>query len=212
MKRKKSSTLRKVGKGTGFLVLAVGTLIATYAMLEPLGLTPDPPKESNVTAMQPPARTVAPDKIEQPVRIVAKDIGLDADVVNPMSKDIGVLDRALLSGAVRYPQTAQLGTDGTMLLFGHSSNLPIVRNQAYKTFNDIQKLEQGAMVSVFSGSREYRYRVTSVEAANAEADKITLETVGRFLKLVTCNTFAKKEDRFIVTAEFVGAYEASTDA
>lgn len=144
-----------------------------------------------------------------PVRVVAKAVGLDATVVNPTDTDIAVLDKALLKGAVRYPTSAQLGVDGTVLLFGHSSYLPIVRNQAYKTFNEIQKLKEGDVISVYSDALEYRYRVTVLESANAMADTVALPQDGKYLKLITCNTFGKKEDRFIVTALFEGAYSTT---
>src|SRR5690348_11648025 len=61
--------------------------------------------------------------IEQPVRVVAKSIGLDVSVVNPATTSVSVLDDALEDGAVRYPTSALLGQEGTVLLFGHSSYL-----------------------------------------------------------------------------------------
>jgi sortase (surface protein transpeptidase) len=42
-------------------------------------------------------------------------------VVNPSSTDIDVLDQDLTLGAVHYPTSAQLGVNGTVLIFGHSS-------------------------------------------------------------------------------------------
>lgn len=144
-----------------------------------------------------------------PVRVAAKSIGLDATVVNPPDTNIEILNKALLEGAVRYPTSAQLGVDGTLLLFGHSSYLPVVNNRAYKTFNNIQKLAEGEIISVYTDSYEYRYRVTSVESANATADAVSLPQDGKYLKLVTCNTFGKKEDRFIVSAVFVGVYSTA---
>ncbi|MDO8517877.1 MAG: sortase [bacterium] len=143
---------------------------------------------------------------EQPVRVVAKEIGLDAVVQNPTSTDIDVLDQAALHGAVRYPTSAMLGEDGTVVLFGHSSYLPIVHNQVYKTFDDIQDLTEGSIVSVYSADLEYRYSVVGVEVANATRDVVELNPAGRHLTLVTCNSFATKQDRFVVTADFVGAY------
>jgi LPXTG-site transpeptidase (sortase) family protein len=81
-----------------------------------------------------------------------------------------------------------------------------VHNQAYKTFNGIQKLKNGATVSVYSGTTEYRYKVTGVRLANATEDVVELPTNGKFLTLVTCDSFGTKSDRFVVTAEFEGEY------
>lgn len=144
--------------------------------------------------------------IEQPVRVVAKSIGLDATVVNPATTSVSVLDDALEDGAVRYPTSALLGQEGTVLLFGHSSYLPIVYHQYYKTFNGIQNLKAGQTVSVYSQGTEYRYSVVDVHLANADQDVIQLPQSGKHLILVTCDSFATKSTRYVVTADFVGAF------
>ncbi len=194
-------------KGIVFVAAFAMVFLVSYAILLSFDLVPETSQQVS-EQIKPALRTpVEVDRVEEPMRIVAKDIGLDATIVSPISKDIPTLDKALLSGAVRYPGTAALGTLGTMLLFGHSSYLPFIQNDAYKTFNDIQELEQGAVISVFSNEREYRYEVIRIEQAKATADRIALENNGRFLKLVTCNSFGAKEDRFVVTARLIGAYE-----
>ena len=143
---------------------------------------------------------------QQPTRVVAKNIGLDVTVVNPATTSVDVLDEALKQGAVRYPSSALLNVDGTVLLFGHSSYLPIVYNLYYKTFDGIQNLKVGETVSVYSGTTEYRYSVTEVRVANAEQDVIQLPSTGKHLVLVTCDSFATKSTRYVVSADFVGAY------
>ncbi len=147
--------------------------------------------------------------VETPVRIVIDAISLDATVSNPITTDADVLDAALLKGAVRYPTSALLGINGTVLLFGHSSYLPVVRNLAYKTFDDIQKLKRGDEVSVYSTTKEYRYRVTGVRTANVNdpsQSTLLLPSDARHLTLVTCDSFKTKSDRFVVTADFTGEY------
>jgi len=143
---------------------------------------------------------------EQPVRVVAKAIELDAPISNPGSTNVHTLDTALLKGAVRYPTTALLGEEGTMLVFGHSSRLPVIYNQAYKAFNNIQDLKKGNVVSVLSSTHEHRYKVVSIRVADATEDVVELRTTGKNLVLVTCDNFTSKTSRFVVTAEFVGTY------
>lgn len=143
---------------------------------------------------------------EYPARIEIPAIGVNASISNPQSTDIAVLDKALLTGAVRYPTTALLGKEGTMLLFGHSTRIPIVHNQAYKTFNNIQHLKAGDTVHVFSATAEYRYKVVNVRVANATEDVVQLAERGKYLVLVTCDTLTSKASRFVLTAEFVGTY------
>jgi LPXTG-site transpeptidase (sortase) family protein len=143
---------------------------------------------------------------ELPVRVVAKDIGLDSEVLNPESTDLDTLNAAVDKAAMRWPTSALLGQDGTVAIFGHSSHLPIVNNQAYKTFNGIEKLKVGQVISVYSGGTEYRYKVNKVRVANAEEDVVELPSTGKYLTLVTCDNFGSKSDRYVVTADFDAAY------
>ncbi len=145
-------------------------------------------------------QTVPPGVAEAPTRIVAKDIKLDVAISNPDSSDADVLDAALLKGGVHYPSSANLNENGTVLLFGHSSYLPIVHNQNYKAFDGIQNLKTGEIISVFSATKEYRYAVTEVRVANAEEDVVELPSDKQYLTLITCDSFATKSDRYVVTA------------
>lgn len=187
--------------------LAIFTL--SFVILAMIGATPDPLSEhyakehGGVPVVPAPGASTTP---ELPVRVVADKISLDAIVNNPVSTDVEVLDNSLLTGAVRYPTSGQLGVDGTVLLFGHSSYLPIVHNQAYKTFDGIQNLKAGDVVSVYSSDKEYRYAVTSVRKADATQDSIDLPQTGKHLILVTCDSFTTKTSRFVVSADFTGAY------
>jgi LPXTG-site transpeptidase (sortase) family protein len=177
-----------------------------------MGVTPDPiTADTNTSSAVPVStgETQAPQTAEAAVRVVAKDIGLDVTVVNPTSTDINDLDTALESGAVHYPTSAPLGVNGTVLLFGHSSYLPVVYHQYYKTFDGIQNLKTNQIISVYSGTTEYRYKVTGVRVADSTDEndnQIPLPSDAKYLTLVTCDSFAAKSNRFIVTATFVGAY------
>lgn len=144
---------------------------------------------------------------ELPVRIVVDEIGMDATIGNPETTDAVVLDQFLKSGSVRYPTSAMLGVNGTVVLFGHSSYLPVVANPAFKTFTDIQKLKPGADISVYSGEHEYRYEVTRVYKVAASDGVVELKSDGKYLTLVTCDSFNKRlSDRWIVESKLVGVY------
>ena len=156
--------------------------------------------------------TVAQSQVtaELPTKIEIPKINLSAVVVNPTITTVAVLDKELLKGAVRYPTSAKLGEDGNVVLFGHSSYLPVVGNQAYKTFNEIQKLVEGDMITVYSSGTTYTYRVRSTTKEKADdTTAIPLSIAGKVLTLVTCNSFAAKEDRFVVTADFVESHSVS---
>ncbi len=207
---KNTGIVWKIGERPGAFASAfVIVFMLLYGFLSFVGATPDPIKTDSASApTETAAMTPVVDTPQEPVRIVARDINLDTHILNPTSTDIEVLDKALLVGAVRYPTSALLGVNGTVLLFGHSSYLPVVRNQAYKTFDGIQDLKPGQLISVYSSGTEYRYSVVGVKVANANTDVIELPNQGKHLTLVTCDSFTSKSNRFVVTADFVGSYSA----
>ncbi|HEY4523136.1 MAG TPA: sortase [Candidatus Paceibacterota bacterium] len=197
-----------------FLVLFLLVFVACVALLARFDLLPDPNSveaspsvESPVTAVSTPPAAVTVARPEAPVKIEIPSIGVSATIANPRTTDAKTLDAWLLKGAVRWPTSGKLGEDGNVVLFGHSSYLPIVKNPAYKTFNEIQKLKAGDRITVYSLGTAYTYQVRSVakESANGNA-AIPLQVVGKVLTLATCNTFASKSDRFVVTADFVESH------
>lgn len=153
--------------------------------------------------------TVVADADQQgilPEHIQAPSIGLDLIVQNPSAKDVEVLDAYLQKGPVRYVDSAELGEQGNMLVFAHSSHLPIVNNQMYKAFNRINELKEGDSVTVSGGGTDYIYSVTSVRHTDASEEVIDLSTTnGTHLTLSTCDTFGKKSARWVVEADLVGA-------
>jgi len=194
-----------------FIFAFLGSVIALGA----LGLLPDTsapvaivgtPRVSLSARMLSPVAT-----IELPTKIEIIKIGLSATIENPMTTNIEILDQGLLKGAVRYPTSAKLGETGNMVLFGHSSYLPIVGNQAYKTFNGIQKLITGDVVTVYSAGTAYTYAVRNVAKESAAGNAgIELAVTERVLTLATCNSFGAKTDRFVVTADFVESHPAGS--
>src|SRR3989344_6378435 len=174
-------------QSTAFSLTFVALFALVFVFLAGVDALPEPAGSQNSSQKVLGSASPRPDHFaqdsanpEMSVRIIAKSIGLDKPVVNPTSTDIDVLDAALLDGTVRYPTSARLGEEGTVLIFGHSSYLPIVRNQNYKAFNSIQKLKPGETVSVYSATAEYRYTVTGVRLADASEDVIELPATGKF--------------------------------
>ncbi|MEK7098434.1 MAG: sortase [Patescibacteria group bacterium] len=143
----------------------------------------------------------------EPTRIRIGEIDLDLPVSNPETRDLEELDAVLKDGPARYVDSAKLGESGNVLIFGHSSHLPIVHNQMYKAFNKIPDLEEGDTISVEGGGKEFVYRVTSVTKVDAEEGIIDLSKEGSKLTIVTCDTLTGKSSRFVLEAELVGSYE-----
>lgn len=142
-----------------------------------------------------------------PDRIIISSIGLDLRVSNPDTRDIEELDKVLKDGPARYVDSARLGEKGNVLIFGHSSHLPVVHNAMYKAFNRIPELENGDVIAVQGGGKEFVYRVTGIKQVDASEGIIDLGRDTTKLTIVTCDTLTSKSSRFVLEAEFIGAYE-----
>lgn len=140
-------------------------------------------------------KNLIPQKIEIP------KIGVSSNIQVPNGIDVGTLDAALARGAVYYPGSGTLQA-GNMFLFGHSTNWKVVNNQAYKTFNGLDKLTQGDEIEITSGDKEYIYKVRSVTRASQDDVKVEFNKGDRMLTISTCDTFGKKQDRWVVEAEY----------
>ncbi|MBP9669010.1 MAG: sortase [Candidatus Pacebacteria bacterium] len=143
----------------------------------------------------------------QPERVIIHSLNIDVPVSNPETTDVAALDAALLTSVVRYPLSAELNQDGNVFIFGHSSHLPVVKNQMFKAFNEIEKLNKGDTIKLMGKDESHIYRVTSVKQVDAKDALIDLSPEkGKRLTLSTCDSFGGKSSRWVVEAEFVGAY------
>jgi len=216
MKRQNKGLIGNVAhQPKSFAVTFLVIFFVTYGFLGVVDALPEP---SNNTVSEARGATTAvadvaavPTVKALPVRIVVAKIGVDAKIANPQSTDLAVLDASLHDGAARYPTSAMLGEEGTMVLFGHSSYLPVVHSQTYKTFSGVQTLKNGEIISVYSSTHEYRYAVTGVKVADASQDVVELAQHGKELVLVTCDSFSKKTSRFVVSAKLVGTYSLTSN-
>ena len=140
----------------------------------------------------------------QPQKIIFDDLGgKTVDVLNPVSRSIADLDNALLSGAVRHPDSADFVNTGNIFILGHSSYLPNVFNKNFQAFNDIQLLTWGDTIRLQSSDKEYVYQVDRVYKAAASALEVPNSRGLAKLTLATCNSFGSKDDRFIVEASLI---------
>ncbi len=201
-------------KKWSFLAAVLCISGASFMALVKLDLLPEAPKivaaAPRVEASTDVIESAVPVAPELPLIVRAPKIGLETTVANPTAVDIASLDRALLTGAVRHPTSARLNEAGNVVLFAHSSYLPVVGNKAYKAFNNIQKLISGDTIEVVSGTTVYIYHVRSVKKENATFDAIPLRVTGKVLTLSTCDSFGAKSDRFVVTADFVESHPVAS--
>lgn len=191
-----------------FLSVFLLVFFITTGIAATLDVLPDPTTANNVyddtTKLSVgPLVSTPVETPELPVKIEIPTIKLSVSVSNPDSTDVEVLDNALLKGAVRYPTSAKLGEQGNVIIFGHSSYLPIVNNQNFKAFDGIQNLKKGDEITITGEGHTYVYAVETVVKASATEDSIPLTVTGSKLTLATCNSFGQKSDRFVVTANLV---------
>lgn len=162
----------------------------------------DQDTEEETTATETPEATYAD---PYPTRIIIDSLDIDVSVSNPESRSIEDLDRALLDGAVRHPDSAHLRDEGHMFILGHSSYLPTVHNFNFRAFNGIQKLTWGDLIRVQSGDTEYVYRVVDNYEVKAGVGEIELNHSKPRLTLATCDSFGSVDDRFVVEAELIAS-------
>jgi LPXTG-site transpeptidase (sortase) family protein len=189
--------------------LTLGIFTLTYTALLLLGLTPKQlsapdvivAEDENIfqitgdTAFKELDTNLIPQKVEIP------KIGISSTIYIPKSVDVATLDTTLAKGAVYYPGSGTL-QGGNMFLFGHSTNWGVVNNQAYKTFNDLEKLVRGDQIQITGGDSTYVYKVTSVRRASEDDVLVEFDKGSRMLTISTCDTFGRKQDRWVVEAEF----------
>ncbi|HTR18985.1 MAG TPA: sortase [Candidatus Paceibacterota bacterium] len=142
-----------------------------------------------------------------PAEIKIPSVGIDLPVQNPSTTDVDALDALLNKGPARYVSSAELGVQGNVLIFAHSSHLPIVTNKMFQAFNQIPNVDPGASIEIDGqNGKAYLYSVDSVVKADTQTGaSIDLSpTQGQKLTLVTCDTLTGTSARFILTAHFVG--------
>jgi LPXTG-site transpeptidase (sortase) family protein len=186
------------------VIFFFGVLFLSFAVLVTLNLVPTElefmPKviEKNEISEKISQKAILPNHIKIP------KIGVDTSVSNPESDSIAILDEYLKQGSVRYPGSGDL-TQGNMFLFAHSTGIKVVRNQAYKAFNDLKSLSSGDVIEV-SGEdgKTYIYKVSSVKLATDKDVLVRFDKTSQMLTLSTCNTFGQKSERYVVEAYFEG--------
>lgn len=198
-----------------FVIVFFVIVLLTYGILYAIDFIPEPVDAidqsqqlqneiANVTQEEPilteeETVVIAP----YPEKIIFDSLDKEITVLNPESRLVADLDTALLSGAVRHPDSATFEEEGNIFILGHSSYLPTVFNKNFQAFNGIQDLTWGDIIRLQSEDVEYIYRVQKVYKAKA-SEVFVPDTPGKAqLTLATCNSFGSKDDRFMVEATLI---------
>lgn len=188
-------------------VFFLGVFVVSFFVLYSLNFVPDEIKDQNITTE--PAGVVATTTInkkqyELPIKITIEKIGVNSIVQNPTTTNVYALDDLLLHGAVRYPGSGLPG-EGNMFMFAHSTGIKIVKNQAFKAFNNLKNLVAGDKILVYSENHVFTYKVNNVKLAKSSDVLVDFSVKKNMLTLSTCNTFGQKEERYVVEADYVGS-------
>ncbi len=218
-----------------FFFVSVGIIALTYAFFFLVDFLPEQKTKNTETSTQIDSEQIAETKTEDTVSreeevakpvtenqgttaVVREDAALPIAIIfdalddkkvrvlNPESSTVEALDAALLSGVVRHPDSADFAQKGTIFILGHSSYLPNVMNKNFQAFNGIQKLKWGDTIRLRSTDTEYVYTVDRVYEAKASNAEVPMQFDVAKLVLATCNTFASKDDRFVVEATLVDSF------
>ena len=148
----------------------------------------------------------------KPVRIIISAGNINLPVQNPTTTNVDTLDNLLKAGPAHYIDSANLGEAGNLIIFAHSSHLPIVINKMYQAFNNIPNLKAGDSVTIVgSDGKDYLYSVVSVTKADVNSGTTidTSPTQGTNLTLVTCDTLTGVSARFVLSATFIGVSDST---
>ncbi len=140
---------------------------------------------------------------ELPLYLEVPSLGIQSAIEAPTVLAVAVLDAALNRGPVYYQGSGSPG-QRNMLIFGHSTGFSIVRNQAYKVFNNIKNAKTGSLIYIRTSSGVHTYKTLNVKRVSKYNAWIDFNTVKPLLTLATCDSFGKASDRWVLEAEYVG--------
>lgn len=140
---------------------------------------------------------------ELPLFIEMPSLSIQSAVEAPTVMTVSVLDAALNRGPVYYQGSGSPG-ERNMLIFGHSTGFSVVRNQAYKVFNNIKNAKAGALIYVRTSSGVHTYKTLNVKKVSKYNAWIQFNSAKPLLTLATCDSFGKASDRWVLEAEYIG--------
>ena len=204
---------RKARQPYIFALQMLGIFAITFSVLYYFGFVPEQLKNNPQVADSDPSDSSdlypnddapiddSPNTSTTPTRITIAAIGVNSVITHPASADVATLDEYLKQGAVYYPGSGTI-EQGNIFLFGHSTNWKVVNNQAYKTFNGLDKLKTGDEIILKADNKEYIYVVDKVTLADDNEALVNFTNTGRKLTISTCNTFGAKQERWVVESHF----------
>jgi sortase A len=124
---------------------------------------------------------------QQTIRIQIPAINVDAPVVQ------GDGWEQLKKGVAQHLGTANPGQTGNLVLSGH--------NDIYgEVFRDLDRLEPGDTVILFTNQRQYTYVITGTQMVEPTAVEVMAPTPGATITLISCHPYLVDIHRIVVSA------------
>jgi sortase A len=124
---------------------------------------------------------------QQAIRIQIPAINVDAPVVQ------GDGWEQLKKGVAQHLGTGNPGEDGNLVLSGH--------NDIYgEVFRDLDRLEPGDTVILFTNQRQYTYVITGTQMVEPTAVEVMAPTPDATLTLISCHPYLVDIHRIVVSA------------
>lgn len=124
---------------------------------------------------------------QQAIRIQVPAIGVDAPVVQGDSWE------QLKKGVGQHIRTPNPGENGNIVLSGHNDVFGEV-------FRDLDRLQPGDLVILFTGQRQYIYVITGTQMVAPTAVEVMASTPNTRVTLISCHPYLVDIHRIVVTA------------
>ena len=145
-----------------------------------------------------------PQRIDKnaPPKIYIDSIHVTAPVIFNVAKiDQYLFLQALHNGVVHYPETANPGQEGNVVIFGHSSGAWWAPGNYKFVFTLLDKLKTGDKVQIDYQGIRYTYRVYSSKVVLPTDLSVLNQGSDYGLTLITCTPVGTNAKRLIVLAK-----------
>lgn len=142
----------------------------------------------------------ADDDIQNTIKIAA--LGVNAPIIEaPENSTEETFQQLLQNGVVHYPQTAQPGNKGNVVVFGHSSGRWWAPGDYKFVFSKLEKLDKKEKIFIDYAGERFMYEVTDKQIVAPTEVSVLTQTDDYRLTLITCHPVGSNAQRLIITAK-----------
>lgn len=137
-----------------------------------------------------------------PPKIIINKINVNAPVIfDNTTVNEAAFQQSLKKGVVHYPQTANPGQPGNVVIFGHSSGQWWAPGNYKFVFTLLDKLQfDDKIILDYQGVR-YIYRVNNISTVSPNDMSVLNQGANKTLTLITCTPVGTSSKRLIIRAQ-----------